>query len=266
MADSHDPVKDAVKNLFGWGKKEEHQEQQDHKDQSPVEQVTQQAAALADQSAAQSSPVVDTAPPTEASSTFSNPYGNAAEPAAATPANPYGDSSAWVNMTPSSPLAESTPAVEAAPAAAAEEHPSRESQAVSHDEPAPAPVAFNPDVESINGHAVGYSFLRYYKEHPEIGQPVDDQHGDVGGYQMFENAILHWDGSNVQAEKRGSQGGGQAQASAQRTYTVNSGDNLTAIAQQVYGDGSQWQRIFEANRDKISNPDLIHPGQQLIIP
>ncbi len=263
MADSHDPVKDAVKNLFGWGKKDgEHQE---HQDQSPTEQVNQQAAASADQASAQSNPAVDTAPPTEASSTFSNPYGNDSATGTTTPANPYGDSSAWVNTTPSNSFADSTPAVEAAPASA-DEHPYVERQAVAHDEPAPAPVAFNPDVESINGHAVGYAFLRYYKEHPEIGQPVDDQHGNVGGYQMFENAILHWDGTNVQAEKRGSQGGGQAQASAQRTYTVNSGDNLTAIAQQVYGDGSQWQRIFEANRDKISNPDLIHPGQELIIP
>ncbi len=51
-----------------------------------------------------------------------------------------------------------------------------------------------------------------------------------------------------------------------RTYTVQSGDSLSAIAKREYGDASAWRRIFEANRDQIDNPDLIHPGQQLKIP
>jgi len=54
-------------------------------------------------------------------------------------------------------------------------------------------------------------------------------------------------------------GGGQ-------TYTVKSGDSLSKIAKRVYGDANKWQRIYEANRDKIKNPDLIHPGQEFTIP
>ena len=50
------------------------------------------------------------------------------------------------------------------------------------------------------------------------------------------------------------------------TYTVKSGDSLSKIAQQLYGDGRKWRAIFEANRDLITNPDLIHPGQVLKIP
>jgi nucleoid-associated protein YgaU len=50
------------------------------------------------------------------------------------------------------------------------------------------------------------------------------------------------------------------------TYTVKSGDSLSKIAQQHYGDGKKWRAIFEANRDLITNPDLIHPGQVLKIP
>jgi nucleoid-associated protein YgaU len=50
---------------------------------------------------------------------------------------------------------------------------------------------------------------------------------------------------------------------ALNTYTVQSGDNLSKIAAQY---GTTWQKIFEANRDKISDPDLIHPGQELVIP
>ena len=49
-------------------------------------------------------------------------------------------------------------------------------------------------------------------------------------------------------------------------YTVQKGDSLSKIAQQQYGDGKKWRAIFEANRDQISNPDLIHPGQVLTIP
>ncbi len=49
-------------------------------------------------------------------------------------------------------------------------------------------------------------------------------------------------------------------------YTVVAGDTLSAIAQQWYGDAAQWPRIFEANRDQITNPNLIFPGQVLRVP
>lgn len=49
-------------------------------------------------------------------------------------------------------------------------------------------------------------------------------------------------------------------------YTVQPGDSLSAIAQQWYGDAAQYPRIFEANRDQLSNPNLIFPGQVLRIP
>ena len=57
-----------------------------------------------------------------------------------------------------------------------------------------------------------------------------------------------------------------APADQPRTYTVQAGDNLTKIARQVYGDGNKWKAIFDANRDKIKNPDLIHPGEVLTLP
>ncbi len=49
-------------------------------------------------------------------------------------------------------------------------------------------------------------------------------------------------------------------------YTVVSGDSLSKIAQRLYGNANQWRQIFDANRDQIKNPDLIHPGQKLRIP
>ena len=50
------------------------------------------------------------------------------------------------------------------------------------------------------------------------------------------------------------------------TYVVKSGDNLSKIAKHFYGDPAKWKKIQAANSDKIPNPDLIHPGLQLIIP
>ena len=49
-------------------------------------------------------------------------------------------------------------------------------------------------------------------------------------------------------------------------YTVVSGDTLSAIAQQWYGNANLWTRLYEANRNQITNPDLIFPGQVLRIP
>jgi nucleoid-associated protein YgaU len=51
-----------------------------------------------------------------------------------------------------------------------------------------------------------------------------------------------------------------------KSYTVVAGDSLSKIAKREYGDANAWNRIYEANRDIIKNPDLIYPGQNLKIP
>jgi nucleoid-associated protein YgaU len=58
-------------------------------------------------------------------------------------------------------------------------------------------------------------------------------------------------------------GGGRP---AGETYTVKSGDNLSKISKQFYGDANEYMRIFYANRDQLKDPDLIQVGQQLTIP
>lgn len=55
-------------------------------------------------------------------------------------------------------------------------------------------------------------------------------------------------------------------APAAKTYTVQKGDSLWAIAAKYYGKGSDYVKIYEANEDKISNPTVIHPGQVLTLP
>ena len=50
------------------------------------------------------------------------------------------------------------------------------------------------------------------------------------------------------------------------TYTVVKGDSLSKIAKKLYGDAQQWKKIYEANKERIKNPDLIQPGWVLTIP
>ncbi len=50
------------------------------------------------------------------------------------------------------------------------------------------------------------------------------------------------------------------------TYTVVRGDNLSKIAKSQYGDSSKWRVIYEANKGVIKNPNMIWPGQTLVIP
>ena len=59
---------------------------------------------------------------------------------------------------------------------------------------------------------------------------------------------------------------GAATAPKGGTYTVQKGDTLSKISKQYYGDGNKYMKIFEANRDKLKDPDKIQPGQVLTIP
>jgi len=51
-----------------------------------------------------------------------------------------------------------------------------------------------------------------------------------------------------------------------QTYEVQSGDNLSKISKQFYGDPNQYMKIFEANKPMLNDPDEIYPGQTLRIP
>lgn len=68
--------------------------------------------------------------------------------------------------------------------------------------------------------------------------------------------------SNEQAQAATAGGGSQNAQS----YTVKSGDTLSKISKQFYGDSNEYMRIFYANRDKLKDPDKIQVGQELNIP
>jgi LysM repeat protein len=52
----------------------------------------------------------------------------------------------------------------------------------------------------------------------------------------------------------------------ERTHVVEKGETLSHLAQKYYGKASEYRRIFEANRDQLSDPDKVRAGQKLRIP
>ncbi|RON11691.1 peptidoglycan-binding protein LysM [Pseudomonas frederiksbergensis] len=55
-------------------------------------------------------------------------------------------------------------------------------------------------------------------------------------------------------------------ATAAKFVTVEKGDTLSAISKRVYGDANKYQKIFEANKPMLKDPNKIYPGQSLRIP
>jgi LysM repeat protein len=77
--------------------------------------------------------------------------------------------------------------------------------------------------------------------------------------------------NDVVADIQVTGGGGQkatatATATAGRTYTVKPGDTLSKIAKDQLGNANDYMKIFNANKDQLSDPDKIKPGQVLVIP
>jgi nucleoid-associated protein YgaU len=59
---------------------------------------------------------------------------------------------------------------------------------------------------------------------------------------------------------------GTAGTAAARTYTVQAGDTLSKIAKEHLGNANAYMKIFDANKDQLTDPDKIKPGQVLRIP
>ncbi len=61
-------------------------------------------------------------------------------------------------------------------------------------------------------------------------------------------------------------GGPTAAPAAGKTYTVKAGDTLSAIAKEQLGNAGAYMKIFELNKDQLTDPNKIKPGQELRLP
>ena len=84
-------------------------------------------------------------------------------------------------------------------------------------------------------------------------------------YRPFGTKVLKVNGNVASVVSVREQGNSPAPTQG-TTYTVQKGDTLWNIAKKTYGDGSKYTKIYEANKDKITNPNLIYVGQVLTIP
>ncbi len=118
-----------------------------------------------------------------------------------------------------------------------------------------------------------------YQSVLDLGQELAIQNGDV----KEENGVLHVNGTaknqyekNLLWDKIKEIGGDNpsdiiadikiADTSVFANHTVKSGDTLGKIAKHYYGNASKYNAIFEANTNILKSPDVIHPGQDLVIP
>ncbi len=88
----------------------------------------------------------------------------------------------------------------------------------------------------------------------EAKQQLWDEYGRLDPDYRSGEVVL-----NINAPEGSASSGGGSGSS----YTVQSGDSLSKIGSKY---GVSWQKIFDANRDKLDDPDKIQPGQELTIP
>lgn len=113
----------------------------------------------------------------------------------------------------------------------------------------------------------------------ELGEKLSIQNGDV----KEENGVLHVTGTAGTPHEKNllwdaiKAAGGEnpadimadisvADDSVFARHTVAGGESLSKIAKHYYKDPMKYNAIFEANRGLLDNPDVIHPGQELVIP
>ena len=72
--------------------------------------------------------------------------------------------------------------------------------------------------------------------------------------------------ADIQAPAAAAAAAASGPSTVARTYTVQPGDNLSKISKEFYGNANQYMKIFEANKDKLSDPDKIKAGMELVIP
>ncbi|HET7711049.1 MAG TPA: LysM peptidoglycan-binding domain-containing protein, partial [Thermoanaerobaculia bacterium] len=103
-------------------------------------------------------------------------------------------------------------------------------------------------------------------EKQQAFKTITDRVGDASGVvNLIE--IASDTGGKLNTNVGGAPGAGMtSSSSAGRTHTVKKGETLSHLAQQYYGKASEYNRIFEANRDQLNDPDKIREGMTLQIP
>ena len=104
---------------------------------------------------------------------------------------------------------------------------------------------------SINGHIMLFDLVERAMENGTLAEQRAGQKLRAEAAKMLAETVTVGEPANSAGEK---------------FYVVERGDSLAYIALQFYGNTNDYAKIFEANRDKIANPEKINIGQRLRIP
>ncbi len=244
-----------------------------------VQEVLENAATVADSSeAAVADKVENIVQKTEV--VTQDPVGEISETAAieiaSSPEQPVQDASAQQEETPTVMIADVSGVKIVSKAAVSAENPEIFLDTISYDDEGGLTLA---------GRGVPNGVVRLYLNNAVIGETVTDA---LGAWSYDATAIepgvytlridqLNADGSKVLARmetpfKREARSKLQEQLSAAESparinvVTVQPGNTLWGISRKRYGRGILYVQVFEANRDKIRDPDLIYPGQIFSLP
>jgi nucleoid-associated protein YgaU len=148
-------------------------------------------------------------------------------------------------------------------------------------------ITYDPDGDVLlGGRAAGEGFVRVYLDNQPITTSRISLNGDwrtdlpqvdTGIYTLrvdevdTEGTVVSRIETPFQREEPAVVAAAMAEETATEGFrvavkTVQPGATLWAIAQERYGSGVMYVRVFEANRDRIRDPDLIYPGQVFVIP
>lgn len=118
-----------------------------------------------------------------------------------------------------------------------------------------------------------------YQSVLDLGQKLDIKNTDVkeenGQLKVWGTAKTQYDKNRLWDEIKRVGGENPTDIMADITvedtsafahHTVKSGESLSKIAKQYYGDANKYNTIYEANKDKLKSADVIHPGDELVIP
>jgi uncharacterized protein YidB (DUF937 family) len=101
---------------------------------------------------------------------------------------------------------------------------------------------------------------------PDGRAPAQGRIRELGGSIFGGGASAAPRRADFSSVQSGSSSTAQPPAPPEQWYTVAPGDSLSKIAKRYYGDAQQWRRIYDANRERVKDPDLIQPGWRLRIP
>ncbi len=111
--------------------------------------------------------------------------------------------------------------------------------------------------------------LEEYQVSDDVGEGLDVKVSlSMKEYKHYGTKIMNFTIVDDKQETDSSQDGTKrhGEPQTQKNYTVTKGDCLWSISKKQLGNGNRWQEIYQLNQDKIKNPNLIYPGQVLIIP